>query len=447
MSKIKKIITRLLFRLFISLRYLKNKKRGDRINIIFLSIFLGITLGLMTLIVVIGVMNGFQENHITRRIEIGSYHISVSLKNKKAMDIETALTIKQQLYDNFNEFEAVVPFSDRQSVIRSKKGFYTDEDVIKIRAIDPDEAKKDSKFIDYLQLNKDFLDLDFSSIILGKEMFNSTVNRLNDIIYLTPDISYRSYKSNGVPFKITDYFISNSYDYDRYWGFISIYSLKNLTGKNDVDNIGIKLKSKKHKNLIAKKIKNFLGNDYRVLTDEEINSGYFTALRLEKIMILFLFIIIFLMISANTFSAIKLTIIERKQDIAILKATGASPNDIEIIFIIESIILGFFGSLFGILLGILVAYNIDNIFFFVELLINNIYKYIIYLFSGIFTDLEYTPIKIYDTSIYYQQKFPVKINFLESLIICFSIMLMTIFAALIPITRASKQRPIEIIKN
>ena len=78
--------------------------------------------------------------------------------------------------------------------------------------------------------------------------------------------------------------------------------------------------NRKNKKVLVKKIKKLLGEEYKVVTDEEINSGYFTALRLEKIMILFLFIIIFLMISANTFGALKLTIIERKKDIAILKA-------------------------------------------------------------------------------------------------------------------------------
>ncbi len=435
-------INKLRFWLFVSLKRQKGKK-----NLIFISLFSGITGGLAVLVVVLGIMNGLQENHISRRIEIGSYHIVVKKQKFKSFDLEEAQNLKEKIYGRFREIQAVIPFSDREVIIRSNKSFLDELQILKLRAVDPDEIKKDSKFLEYFELTRGDLSLKDSSIILGNEMYNSIFSDIGDQIYITPDISLSSFKLQGVPFYIADSFKTGSYDYDRYWGFISIYALKNLSGRIDIDGLGIKLHNINDSSKIAFRLKKFLGKDYEIETAWEMNRGYFMALRLEKTMIIVLFSLIFLIVAANTYGALKLKILEKKTDISILKALGASSRDIEIIYSVESVIAGFLGSLCGLALGILISYNINNIFTFIETIVNGFLSLLAFALQGLFRGITFGKFIIYDKSIYYQSGFPVKIYFPETVITCLLITGMTVLSSFIPVKRTGRLKPVEVLKN
>ncbi len=442
----KQLLNKIKFLLFIGLRYFNSRKKSNAL--IFFALFFGISFGLLVLISVIGVMNGFQYNHISRRIEIGSYHLSIKKSNNTFFSLNEALNFKKELYEKFPDFLSVVPFSDREVILRIKSSYFTNEQIIKLRAIDPDEVIKDDKFIEFFKLMKGAFNLNKGdyNILLGEPFYEYYWLNLNETVYLTPDITLANIKSAGIPFRISNVFKTNSYDYDMYWGFISIYSLIPLTGRADIEKIGIKLKDHTKQKVLIKNLKKYLSDKYILQTAEEINKGYFTALKIEKLMMFVLFILIFLMVAANTFGALKLTIIEKRMDISILKALGASPYDIQIIFIMESLILGFSGSLFGVFSGTLMCYNLEKIFEFLEVIINSILFYVVLLLKNIY-DIEFDPVKIYDTSIYYQSGFLIRLNFHEILIICLLVVFMTVFAAYMPVLKASKIRPNEIIKK
>lgn len=435
--------------LYIGLHFFKKKNKKSKNSSIFFTLYLGITFGLMVLIVVIGVMNGFQEIHITRRIEIGSYHLTLSKKDFKTFNFSESLKLKSFLYSNYKEIDAIVPFSDRECILRLNNNLFSIEQIIKVRAIDFDEVNKDINFLKYFKLSRNTSKLkpDENSIIIGREMLDNTLNIENQRIFITPDISLNSFKNMGIPFNIYDTFYTGSYFYDRNWSFISLKSLEKLTGKVEIDRIGIKLKNRNKERAFLENIKNSLGNDYILQTAEEANYGYFFALRLEKIMIIVLFLLIFLMIAVNIFGVQKLKILEKKEDICILKAIGASSNDIEIIFLIESMILGFLGTLSGVIIGTFIAYNINNIFLILEGIINNILLYISRSLEYMLTDFYFMPVKLYNDDIYYQSLSTVKLYYNEMLLISLAIICMLILAAYLPARKASSYRPIELIKN
>lgn len=447
MIKINKIINNLKLYLFIGERFIKSKKDNSKINIIFLSIYIGISLGLMVLLVVLGIMNGFQENHISRRIEIGSFHINLSKKNFKSFTVKEAIEFKNTLYKKFDQFEAVVPYSDKEIIVKVDKSTYIEDQIIKLRAMDPDEIIKDKNFLRYFKITYGSLNLNEYSIILGEALGYKMLSRLDSEILLTPDISLSSLKRNGVPFNVSGFSYTGSYDYDRYWGFISIYSLAALSGKVEIDNIGIKLKDKSKQKEVLKSIKEYLKDNYEIQTDEEINHGFFAALKLEKAMIIFLFAMIFIMVGINTFGSLKLTISEKRKNIAILKALGAKPKDIEIIFLIGSLLVSFFGSLTGVLLGCFVVYNVMNIFYVIEVIINGFLKYISYLLEFIIPGLYFNPVKIYDTSVYYQTTFLVKMNIEEIILMCIFIITVTVLSAYIPVLKTTSIKPNEILRS
>lgn len=415
---------------------------------IFAALFAGIAGSFAVLLVVIGVMNGFQDNYITRRVEIASYHASLMpIDNKQGCTYDK--TIIDELYRQIPEIEAAVPFCDRDIIILFRNKIDSDRQPVKLRAVDPEELRKDSRFNELFNITHGNLDLSQDKIVLGEELGWRELSfaRINSAVYLTPDISLQTLagkkEKDAGEFRVSGYFNTGSYDYDRYWAFISLSSFFKLTETNQIDNIGLKFKKGVNRRVVTEKIRNLpLLKEYglEIKTAEETNSAYFAALRLEKTMIMFLFVIIFLMVATNIFGTLRLTILEKKEKILILKALGTVPRDIEQIFLFESFILAFGGATVGMLLGIFISHNILNIFAVAEFFINSL------LAIAIPTEI-FEPIVIYDTSIYYQTDFLVKFGFSELAIMYFSIVLLTLLSAYIPVTKAARLRPNKILQE
>ena len=415
---------------------------------VFAALFAGIAGSFAVLLVVIGVMNGFQDNYITRRVEIASYHATLLPKDNKAGCVYDN-AILEKLYRQIPEIEAAVPFCDRDIIILFRNKIDSDRQPVKLRAVDPTEIQKDSRFIELFNITHGKLDLSDDKVILGEELGWRELSfaRLNSAVYLTPDISLQTLagkkEKDAGEFRVSGYFNTGSYDYDRYWAFVSLPSFFKLTQTNQIDGIGIKFKKGTNRRTAVENIRNLsLLQEYglEIKTAEETNSAYFAALRLEKMMIMFLFVIIFLMVATNIFGTLRLTILEKKKKILILKALGTTPHDIEHIFLVESFILAFGGATVGMLVGIFISHNILNIFAVVEFIINSALQ--IAIPAEIFR-----PIVIYDTSIYYQTDFLVKFGFSELAVMYFSIVMLTLLSAYIPVAKAARLRPNKILQE
>lgn len=424
---------------------LSERKSGD---CVFAILFAGIAGSFAVLIVVIGVMNGFQDNYITRRIEIASYHAVIQPADSKSSLVYDK-SVVDYLYRTVPEIEAAVAFCDRDIIILFRNKIDSDRQPVKLRAVDSREVMNDSRFLELFSITHGKLDLSDDKVILGEELGWRELSfaRLNSPVYLTPDISLQALtgmkEKAAQEFRVAGYFNTGSYDYDRYWAFVSLSSFFKLTGTNQIDGIGLKFKKGVNKRAAVEKIRNLpelTQNGLEIKTAEETNSAYFAALRLEKTMILFLFVIIFLMVAVNIFGTLRLMILEKKEKILILKALGTIPHDIERIFLYESLILAFGASAVGLLVGTFISYNILNIFSVVEFVINSALQ------IAIPADF-FKPIVIYDTSIYYQTDFLVKFKFAELATMYFSIVLLTLLAAYIPVAKAAKLRPNEILQE
>lgn len=447
MINIKNLINSLKFRFYVGKQYINSKKKNGKSNIIFYSLFAGIAGGLTVLIVVLGVMNGFQNNHISRRIEIGTYH-AVIKKGESYFKLDELPAIKEKLYSEFGHLiEAAVPYADKEIIAFNRGPRNSHTQVIKLRIIDEQEIIKDSRFLTFFQIADGELTLEKGTILIGRELSPRLFTLPGRHINLTPGINLRSLKHEGIPFKVSGLFETGSYEYDRYWGYISLESLQLIDNRVEIDNIGLKFKKGVKRKQASRLIEEALPEGYRVILAEEINRSYFAALKLEKVMIIFLFCMIFLMAATNIFGALKLTVIEKKSDILILKAIGLTPADIEVIFIIESLLLGFGGSLAGTILGVFVSYNINNIFGVIESVLNWIIRIVIALGQNFVPGFYMHSVKIYDDSIYYQSSFLVKIYLNELIIMSFLITAMTVIAAYIPISKASGMKPNELLRR
>lgn len=423
----------------ISFLSLKMFGTGKRSNIVYAILFFSITLGLAALIVVIGVMNGFQNNHISRRIEIGSYHAEIT--RDSGIMISDGDYLKNVIYQSIPEVEAVVPFIDREVLMVMKKGSSIQKEAVKLRALDEREIKKDTLFNNYFKVKSGINDLSPGKILLGEELGFSYMPYagIGSQVYLGADMSVSSLVRRGSGVNVGGYFVTGSYDFDRYWVYMSLETFTgSLGGRDELSAIGIKFKKGVNHSRIITILKKQLGGDYRVASSSEINSGYLSALQLEKGLIALLFILIFVLVAVNIYGAIKLSVLERKKEILILKAVGLKPNDTILVFVMEALGVSIAGCLTGFLSGIFISYNIEALFEVIENGIN-------LLLMVALPDIYYRPVKLYDSSIYYQTGFIVKLNLPELIGMFVIIFTIAVLAAVIPILNKARIKPNEIL--
>ena len=138
----------------------------------------------------------------------------------------------------------------------------------------------------------------------------------------------------------------------------------------------------------------------------EYNYSFFSALMMEKVMMMLLISLIFIVVAVNIFHSMKRSVVERITEIALMKAVGATPVSVQSIFIFEGLIIGIIGSSLGAALGYLISFNINNIFGFVEYTINSIASFFSRI-SGVPGPLN--EVNIYSGSSYFLQEIPVEI--------------------------------------
>ena len=250
--------------------------------------------------------------------------------------------------------------------------------------------------------------------------------------------------------KVTGYFQTWYYQIDRNWAFVSLNTAREFY-KNDRDFpflYGVKLKNRFLDQDVQQKIKSILGEGkYKIHSWREFNRNFFSALLMEKLLMMLLIGLIFIVVGFNIFHSLKRSVIEKKEEIAILKALGAHPEWVKNIFILEGFFIGFFGSLIGLILGLFVANNINTIFSLSDYFINNILLYIIEnILSPFVGEVNFERISIFSPDVFYIKHVPIRILLPETLFIVFFAILCSSLAAYFASKKVIDFKPAEILR-
>ncbi|MBN2658827.1 MAG: ABC transporter permease [Spirochaetales bacterium] len=376
----------------ISFRYFltKRKEKGHTASILSIA---GITVGVMTLIGVIAVMNGFQQGFITNINEIRSYHIRI--EGEKSLD--------PRLRDEILAVEgvsAVSPFVDIQTIIQ---GFMAEQSGAAIRAVEPSILDQDHGFAEKIKIADGAFDLtEERSIVLGADLAFSLGLRVGDRVSLLSlaGKGYDKLSPVNLEFVVTGTFRSGYYEINSTMAFIPIADAPLFAPEEDTV-FGLKLINHYRDREILRNLKKIPGLEGLYMESwREYNKSFFSALLMEKLMMMVLISLIFLVVAVNIFHSMKRSVVERIEEVALLKAVGAAPFSVQSVFILEGAIIGVLGSAAGTVFGFLVTKNINTIFGFVESAVNairSIGKESINDFS------------IYTGSSYYLQRVPVEI--------------------------------------
>ena len=366
---------------FVSRRFSRVDRKGSSAVTTRLA-SLGICFGVMTLITVISVMNGFQRSFIDAILEVSSYHVRISNlnnfengnlpENEKKSEIgknsENEKKSENENLARLNSFlkneKSVVnffPFYEAESLVLGRNG---NETAALIRAVSPEIYETDSGFKKELEILGGNFDLSSpDSIVVGSEMARKLGTRLGskiNLYALSGGNDVDLFSSDRI-FTVTGIFHTGYAEINAAYAFVSLESGEKYFGKNAALTYGIKIENPDSSARIAAKIKkNF--PELEVQPWRDYNSSFFGALRVEKNMLMLLVFLIFVVVAINIFNGMRRMVYERKEEISVLNAFGAKPSKIQSIFVMQGFLTGVYGAVPGLVLGLFLSVNMKNIF-------------------------------------------------------------------------------------
>ena len=409
---------------FIGLRYLKAKRKQTFISIITVISIVGVAVGVMTLIVVLAVMSGFEKT-LKEKILGTQAHITLLKAGQEGMGDYEEVTKK------VGEVKGVVSAAP---VIYSQVMLSSESNVsgVVLKGIDPDLEGKVTELARNMKIGR-LQDLkgesDSPGIILGVELAKQLGVSLNDAIQVISPLGTMT-PMGMMPkmkrFRVMGIFYSGMYEFDNTFAYVSIESAQRFFSMDSrVTGIEIKADEIYKVKEIGKEIRQKLGFPFWTKDWMEMNRNLFTALKLEKVAMFILLVLIVLVAAFNIISTLIMVVMEKNKDIAILKSMGTPPKGILKIFVIEGLVIGVVGTVLGAILGLVIALNLEKVSGFVE----NLFGF-----------------KFLPRDVYYIDKLPSQVNPLDVGLIMMAAILITLLATLYPSWRASKLDPAEALR-
>ncbi len=313
---------------------------------------IGICLGVMALIVVMSVMNGFQRSFIDSILDISSYHIQVS--KVEEFSFEPWCEEKKSVICS-------VPFYEAKGLMVGSSG---KQSAALVRAVPIDIMEKDKGFSKEVKLISGSFDLSpHDSIVIGSTLaynLNARVGSEINIVALSGS-SDTSLISSNRKFIVKGIFHSGYSEINSSYSFINIDGAKTYFGSSSEKKYGIKLVSESKDSLFLQDFyKDFPSS--KAISWREYNRSFFGVLRMEKNALFLIVLLIFVVVAVNIFNSIRRLVFERKEEIAVLSALGSSKKNVRSIFVLQGFFTGFSGSFLGVLLGVLLSLNISIVF-------------------------------------------------------------------------------------
>jgi len=221
----------------------------------------------------------------------------------------------------------------------------------------------------------------------------------------------RDYRVEGV-------FEVGMYEYDASLAFLSLAEAQDFFGMEDrVTGIEVRLEDIRDTDRMEKQVQELLGYPFWAKTWKEINPNFFSALKLQKVVMFLVLVLIILVGGFNIISTLIMNVLEKRREVAILKAMGATQRSIGRIFLFQGVMLGLIGTILGLVLG-----------------------YGICLLAGSY------PLIRLDPDIYYLSHLPVEVRPIEFLLVGLSALALSVLATVYPTWQAAKLDPAEVLR-
>ena len=401
----------------ITFRFLKARKKDGFLNVISIFSFIGISLGVAVLIIVMSVMNGFRTELINKIVGFNS-HITVKsydnngIQRDKLDNNSLKLISKNLIFSNSGEAIILKNNTSKGIVLRG----YQAKDFSNLTIIKNDKFKG----------NNSLLDKDFISI--GNELSFSLDLKIGDEITLMSPSGVETI-IGSMPkqktFIVTSIFNSGLADFDNNIALINLDTLDDFFDFKKKDrNLEIYLKDPKNIEKQKEIVQKIFDQEY-IYTWADMNSSLFSALKVERNVMFIILSLIIIVAAFNIISGLTILVKNKTREIAILKSMGVQNNSITKIFFLIGFLIGTFATLFGIFLGVLFSVYIENI------------REIISKFFNI---------SLFPEEIYFLSKIPSEINVYSIVLIGICSITATCLVSIYPAKKASNLDPVKALK-
>ena len=339
--------------IFIAWRYLRSKRSMGFITVISLISIIGITIGTAALIVVLSVFNGF--NGLVTSLLVGfDPHIRIEKFGNSGI---TAYDSIAAILNQEKEIKAFSPtISEKAMIIAGSINR-----VIVINGVDDKKIGEVSGVKDKIINGKfQFKDTDeLKTIVLGLTLADRLGVIKGDTMYIASSSGMESSllqfsAPKVLKFKVVGIFESNNKEYDNYYAYISLGAAKNLFGSN-YKGIEIRLNDIKNSGDVKDRLINQLPNNYIVSSWYDLHKDLYSIMKIERWIAYIILCLIIAVATFNILGSLTMTVIEKRRDIGILKSFGCSKKSISKIFMMQGLLIGIVGTIFGCLLGLIVC--------------------------------------------------------------------------------------------
>jgi len=400
----------------ITLRFLKARKNDGFLNVISIFSFIGISLGVAVLIIVMSVMNGFRTELINKIVGFNS-HLTIKSydqpidKNKTETNKLKSIS-KNIMFSNSGEAIILKNKTSKGIVLRG----YLSNDFSKLDII------KNKNF----KGNK--LNLDKNSVSIGNELsFSLDLNIGDEITILSPSGVETIIGSmpKQKTFIVSSIFNTGLAEFDNNIALINLSALEEFFDfQQQQRNLEIYLKNPKNIEKQKFEFQKVFDQEF-VYSWADMNSSLFSALKVERNVMFIILSLIIIVAAFNIISGLTILVKNKTKDIAILKSIGVLNKSIIKIFFLIGVIIGTSATIFGIFLGVTFSLYVENLRQFLSSTFN---------------------ISLFPEEIYFLSKMPSEINPSSILIISICSIFITIVVSIFPALKAAKLDPIKALK-
>ncbi|TBU93359.1 lipoprotein-releasing ABC transporter permease subunit [Phytopseudomonas dryadis] len=408
--------------IFIGTRYTRAKRRNHFVSFISLTSMIGLALGVLVMILVLSVMNGFDHEMRTRVLGMVP-HATV----ESATPISDWRALAERALEN-PQVVAVAPFSQMQGLLTNDGKVQK----VLINAVDPVEEPKVSIIGDFFREGSlsDLQPGTFGIVIGDKAAEKLGVGIGDKVTFVAPEVTVTP--AGMFPrlkrFTVVGIFHVGAGEIDGFVAMTHVQDLARLQ-RHQADQVqGIRLKFAdlfQAPRTAWQLAQTFGEREYQARDWTRTHGNLYQAIRMEKAMIGLLLLLIVAVAAFNIISTLVMVVTDKKGDIAILRTLGTTPQQIMAIFMVQGTVIGVIGTAIGAVLGILAALNISAIIAGVERLLG---------------------IKFLNADVYFIDYLPSQLMLADVLQVCAAALILSFFATLYPAWRAARTQPAEALR-